>query len=93
MTTLPWVPPVSIVAAFLPLMKTVEDRPEDNALPHVQVSPWRAAESPSKKTSGEPVAMGLVPCPGSGQLEGSVLRAAGLAEMTSCHWILMWQIT
>lgn len=82
---LPWAPAVSMVAAFLPFMKTVEDRADDSALPQVQVSPWRAAESPSKKTSGEPVAIELVPCPGNGQLEGSLLRAAGLAKMTSCQ--------
>jgi len=38
-TTPPWVPPVSMVAAFLPLMNTVEDSPDESALPHVQVSP------------------------------------------------------
>lgn len=38
-TMLPWVPAVSMVAAFLPFMKTVEERPEDSALPQVHVSP------------------------------------------------------
>jgi len=47
-----------------------------NAWLSVQVSPFRAAASPSKNTSGEPEAMALGPCPGIGQLVGSVIRAA-----------------
>jgi hypothetical protein len=38
----------------------------------------RAAARPSKFTLGEPLAIGFVPCPGKGQLVGSVTRAAGL---------------
>ena len=48
-TMLPCVPPVLIVAAFLPFMKTVEESPEESALPQVHESPWRAAGEPSKK--------------------------------------------
>jgi hypothetical protein len=55
------------------------DTPETNALPQVQMSPLRAAASPSKKTSEEPEEMALAPCPGIGQLVGSVIRAAGFA--------------
>ncbi len=64
-------------------MKTVAEKPETNALPHVQVSPFRAAASPSKKTSTEPEAMDLAPCPGIGQLVGSDKRAAGFATIDS----------
>lgn len=78
-TMSPWLPPVSINAAFLPLMNTVVATPETSALPHVQVSPLRAAARPSKNTSEDPEAMALAPCPGIGQVVGSVTRAAGLA--------------
>jgi hypothetical protein len=64
-------------------MKTVPETAEANALPQVQVSPLRAAASPSKKTSGDPEAMALDPCPGMGQLVGSVIRAAGFAMFDS----------
>lgn len=60
-------------------MKTVAATLEAKALPQVQVSPLVAAASPSKNTSGEPEAMALGPCPGMGQLEGAVIRAAGFA--------------
>lgn len=41
----------------------------------------RAAASPSKLTSKETLTIGLVPCPGRGQLVGSVKRAAGFPLM------------
>jgi hypothetical protein len=64
-------------------MKTVPETADANALPQVQASPFRAAASPSKNTSGEPEAMALGPCPGIGQLVGSVMRAAGFAMFDS----------
>ncbi len=82
-TMSPCVPPVPMIAAFLPFMNTVEDRPEDSALPQVQLSPPRAAGKPSKLTSGEPSAMVWGPCPGIGQLVGSDTRAAGVAIFDS----------
>lgn len=60
-------------------MNTVADTPETKALPQVQESPLRAAANPSKNTSPDPEAMALAPCPGIGQLVGSVIRAAGFA--------------
>ena len=78
-TTSPCVPTVPTRAAFLPLMNTVADTAESKALPQVQVSPFLAAARPSKNTSGDPDAMALGPCPGIGQLVGSVMRAAGFA--------------
>jgi hypothetical protein len=46
-------------------------------LPQADLSVIRAAAKPSKFTFGEPLAMGLVPCPGNGPAVGSVTRAAG----------------
>jgi len=82
-TTSPCEPTVPTSAAFLPLMNTVLDTAEASALPQVQVSSFRAAASPSKNTSGDPEAMALGPCPGMGQLVGSVMRAAGFAMFDS----------
>lgn len=82
-TTSPCEPMVPTRAAFLPFMKTVPDTAEANALPQVQASSFRAAASPSKNTSGEPEAIALGPCPGIGQLVGSVMRAAGFAMFDS----------
>lgn len=52
-------------------------------LPQADLSVMRAAARPSKFTLGEPLAIGFVPCPGRGQLVGSVNRAAGLPLMGS----------
>lgn len=79
MTSLPCVPVLLTSAAFFPLMKTVAETFPSNALPQSLRSPFLAAARPSKKTSAEPVAIGFLPWPGSGQAVGSVTRAAGFA--------------
>ena len=72
--------------AFRPLMNTVEENPPFRAWPQVHVSLTRAAARPLKKTSGEPLAIGLVPWPGRGQVVGSVRRAAGFPDICiPCH--------
>src|SRR5471030_189956 len=70
-----------MVRALRPLMNTVEEKPPVRGWPQVHVSLTRAAASPLKKTSGEPLAIGLVPWPGSGQVAGSVTRVAGFPDM------------
>jgi len=82
-TTLPWSPRLPRVAAGLPLISTLGTRLLDRVLPQPVLSPARAAGRPSKKTSGEPLAMGLFPCPVFGQLLESPRRAAGLPDMTN----------
>lgn len=62
-------------------MRTVEATSPVIGLPHALLSFWRAAAKPSKKTSGEPAAIGLTPWPGRGQEVGSVTRAAGLPDI------------
>ena len=76
-TTLPCAPILPSVTAGRPLMSTVDETVEIIGLPQAEVSPCRAAGRPSKTTSGEPWTMGLLPCPGTGQVVGSVTRAAG----------------
>lgn len=76
-TTLPCAPILPSVTAGRPLMSTVDETAEIIGLPQAETSPCRAAGRPSKTTSGEPWAMGLLPCPGTGQVVGSVTRAAG----------------
>lgn len=82
-TTSPWLPTVPTSAAFWPLINTVEDTAEVNALPQVHLSSLRAAARPSKNTLGDPDAIAFGPCPGMGQLVGSVMRAAGFAMIDS----------
>ena len=85
-TTPPWLAVLSRVMAFLPLINTVAEKAPLRAYPQVHVSPRRAAARPLKKTSGEPLAIGLVPWPGSGHVVGSVTRAAGFPDMCiPCH--------
>lgn len=74
--------------SILPLINTVEDTADAKALPQVQVSPLVAAARPSKKTSGDPDAIAFGPCPGIGQLVGSVIRAAGFAMLDFLSTIL-----
>ena len=83
MTLLPWAPVLPTVAAGKPLMRTVEATSPTIALPHALLSVCRAAAKPSKKTSGDPEAIGLTPCPGTGQEEGSVMRAAGFPDISN----------
>lgn len=47
-------------------------------LPQAGLSVIRAAARPSKFTLGEPLAIGIVPCPCRGAIGGTVARAAGL---------------
>src|SRR5690606_1918351 len=82
MTTLPWLPMLPSVATGRPLMKTLGTRLPDRAPSQADGSPWRATGRPSKKTSGEPETMGLVPWPGTGQAVGSETRAAGFPCMS-----------
>lgn len=79
MTVLPCAPLLLTVAACRPFIMTVDDSPATSGLPQAVESVSRAAGSPSNKTFGEPTVIGLVPCPGIGQLVGSERRAAGLA--------------
>lgn len=62
-------------------MKTVLETAPVIGLPQADWSLFRAAARPSKMTLGEPVTIGLVPWPGSGQAVGSLTRAAGLPLM------------
>lgn len=64
-------------------MNTVAENAPLRAWPQVQVSPRRAAARPLMKTSPEPLAIGLVPWPGMGQVVGSVTRAAGFPDMNT----------
>ena len=64
-------------------MNTVAEKAPLRAWPQVQESPRRAAARPLKKTSPEPLAIGLVPWPGMGQVVGSVTRAAGFPDMNT----------
>lgn len=81
MMTLPWPPVLPSVAAGRPLISTVLATAPTIGLPQADVSLIRAAGRLSKKTFGEPVAMGFVPWPGMGQEVGSVWRAAGFPLM------------
>jgi hypothetical protein len=58
-------------------MNTVPETAPVIGLPQADLSVMRAAARPSKKTSGDPETIGLVPCPGNGHEVGSVTRAAG----------------
>ena len=72
MITPPWPPVLSSVAAGRPLISTVLATAPTIGLPQDDVSLIRAAGRLSKTTFGEPVAMGFVPWPGTGQEVGSV---------------------
>lgn len=83
MITLPWPPVLPSVAAGRPLISTVLATAPTTGLPQADVSLIRAAGRLSKKTFGEPVAIGFMPWPGTGQEVGSVWRAAGFPLMVN----------
>lgn len=86
-TRLPWVPTLPTTVAGLPLISTLAMTLALRVAPQAVASPWRAADRWSKKTSGEPPTIGLLPWPGSGHAVGSPRRAAVCRSCSSPYEI------